>query len=126
MIGHISILNLRLRGFKPKVCFIHVCDEQQRYIYGWDHPDQAMFDGNHPFIDINPDDTVATLDLRVLRDIGVHVIGHLDNQERTRAVFDRAVSFNPAYAIAVIGDSFLQYSPSLGLIVLNAQQGAEV
>jgi len=120
MTGHESIIDLRLRGFKPDACHLTVYERVPVYRWGWDHPEQCINNRWSPEVHILPDDVVQTLDLRFLRDMLVNILGW--EKSRTLAAFYRVVEFLPAAAAVSIENTFLFYTPEKGVVDLNTEE----
>lgn len=97
MTGHESLIEMRLNGYMPKSAFVTVIEDRPEW-GSFSHPDQAMALGGYPDIVIMPEDNPASVDLRCLRGVLVHVAGL--NRNRTVAALERIAEFEPLKAIA--------------------------
>lgn len=101
MIGHETLLALRMRGYRPAAVF--VCLTEPRDYTVFSHPDMVMSLGGLPEIDVFPDDALKTVDLRVLAGLSVHISGPEGRQ--VKALFKRVLDFSPADVTACALDS---------------------
>jgi len=97
MTGHRPLIEMRLAGYMPKSAFVTVLEARPAW-GSFTHPDKAMEMGGAPDIVILPDDNPATVDLRCLRGVVVHIAGN--SRDRTVAALERIAEFEPAKAIA--------------------------
>jgi len=120
MIGHQSIIELRLQGYKPRTCWVNLYGFVPLYPNDHWHPEFQLGQDCHATVDILPDDVVQTLDLRFVHGLAVNVVGW--HKARTLAVFDHAVKFAPAKMAAALDDVLMWYSPEVGVVDLNNPQ----
>ncbi len=98
MTGHEPLIDMRLSGYMPKAAFVTVIESSPAAWGTYTHPNEAMNLGGAPDIVIMPDDNPATVDLRCLRSMLVHIAGN--DRDRAVATLERIAQFEPLKAIA--------------------------
>lgn len=120
MIGHETLVALRMRGYKPSSVFVSILRFDPSYTV-FSHPDMVMSLGGQPEIDLGPEDSPRTADFRCLIGLPVHVVG--EDETRVLAVSDRAIQFRPAWLIAsgFSEDYMYRWTPGDGMKRVEAQ-----
>jgi len=120
VIGHETLIALRMKGYKPSSVFVSILPANQDYTV-FTHPDMVMSLGGPPEIDLGPDDSPKTADFRCLIGLPVHVVG--TDETRTLAVADRAIQFRPLWLLASgFSDEYLyRWTPAGGMKRVEAR-----
>lgn len=111
MIGHTSLIDLRMQGYKPRAVFVYALEAGQQYTR-YQNPEHQIFLGGLPVIDVLPDENVALLDFRCLAALSVHLSG--GRSYRVMEVLDRLMEFAPECVYAVADDAMLYWSAADG------------
>lgn len=102
MRGQNAIIRMRLAGYKPAFIFVEALERPCEKSYFMD-PENTIQNGGQPEIQIGSDDTVGTLDLRVVT--GTTVLLNGGDRDRLRRLYAQLKKFDPARIIAT-GDDF--------------------
>lgn len=120
MIGHETLIALRMKGYKPSSVFVNILPDGQDYTV-FTHPDMVMSMGGQPEIDLGPDDSPRTADFRCVVGLPVHLTG--TDEARVLAVADRVIQFRPSMLLASgFSDEYLyRWTPTGGMKRVEAQ-----
>nr|MBF0684257.1 hypothetical protein [Pseudomonas sp.] len=119
MIGHTSLIDLRMQGYKPRAVFVYALDADQQYTR-YSHPEHQIFLGGLPVIDVPADENVSAMDFRCVAALTVHLSG--EPSYRVMEVLDRMMEFNPECIYAVADGSLLHWSPATGFKEIGGAQ----
>lgn len=114
MLGHQSLLDLRMAGYRPSSVFVWCCDKQPVFTSSFDHPDSRLKMGSFPELLVLPDESAELLDMRVLHGLVVHI--NAGTQERGEAVMRRAAEFTPEKIICAGDWGMLGWKPERGFV----------
>lgn len=120
MIGHETLIALRMKGYKPSSVFVSILRGNPDYTV-FTHPDMVMSLGGQPEIDLGPDDSPSTADFRCVVGLPVHLVG--EDETRVLSVADRVIKFRPLWLLASgFSDEYLyRWTPTGGMKRVEAQ-----
>ncbi len=122
MIGHQSLLSLRMAGMRPSDVWI-VCLAEHPAYGQFTHPEaQIEYFGlgqyrGYPTIHVLDEEPAAALDLRCVIGTMVHICS--TTRERGLAVLDRVSQFSPRKAIAAGSWGMVGFKPGLGMVEIR-------
>lgn len=113
MIGHKSLIDVRMQGFVPDAVFVYASCKTQKYTR-WSHPEHQLYAGLPPVIEIEPEDNINRLDFRCVTGMQVHL--YCDEFATMLEAAQRIKTFSPSlliYGCAIV-DSRGLWSPANG------------
>lgn len=113
MIGHQSIIDLRLNGYKPVEIWVMLPNEKPTF-GPINDPESMMQNQFKPEVYVMPDESVGSLDFRFVRDITIHIVC-IDKNRSMRAL-KRIAQFDPEKAICAGEDWMFGWTSRRGFI----------
>lgn len=117
MIGQRSLIDARLKGFRPADAWVICVDDEQRYGQ-FTHPEKQIGRtasgqwSGLPEIHVQDDENAATLDFRAVMGLVVHIVA--PTRERGMQLLKRVSEFSPKKAIASGAWGMVGWKPGFG------------